>query len=166
MGAAPSQEERTLAGIAHLLILASFWGLLLALVIWWRERSRSPYAAFQAAQAFLYQLVVYCLEIVVALGLLFVGWFALAWFAAVFPAGGSRSDGSWILSIVLLLFLGFVVAVLAAAVLLLSLGTLVYAVYGAVRCFGGHPFRYVVIASLAERMVAATPESPHQSSPA
>jgi uncharacterized Tic20 family protein len=49
----PRDEERTLAGIAHLLILASIYGVLICLVIWWRERERSRYVAFQAAPAML-----------------------------------------------------------------------------------------------------------------
>jgi uncharacterized Tic20 family protein len=53
----PSAAERVLAAAAHVLLLLSVPGLLLATVIWLTQRRRSVYVATQARMAVIWQLV-------------------------------------------------------------------------------------------------------------
>lgn len=159
MNEQPRDEERTLAGIAHLLIFASIFGVLISLVIWWRERERSRYAAFHAAQAMLYQLAVYVLGFVLAFAVISVIWLPYLWFGPAPPdvsPEGEVFGPARIFGVVLLLTATFTAVAFS---LLVSLGASAYAIYGAMQCFRGRPFRYLVVAALAERLVPAAPRS-------
>ncbi len=63
----PSTEERTWAVIAHLSAIAMGMGLLLPIVGWSEQRSKSKYAAFQCLQALGYQSLGYTVWILVTL---------------------------------------------------------------------------------------------------
>jgi uncharacterized Tic20 family protein len=145
--------ERTLAGVAHLMILTSYVGVLVSLVIWWRERERSRYVAFQAAQAVLYQSCLYLLSILLGFGLLIALW--LPFFGLVLSPWGSDSPSGTAGALETLWIAGlFAIALgMVLAAVLLALGSVAYGVYAAVRCFQGRRFRYVLLARLAERMV-------------
>src|SRR5512139_3022010 len=59
-----SQNEKTLAGLAHGSILLSIFtsgigGIIAALVIWATQKEKSAYIAGQALQALVYQAVVF-----------------------------------------------------------------------------------------------------------
>ena len=59
-----TQEEKTLAGLAHGSIVLGLMsngigGVLAALVIWVVKKEKSPYLAFQAFQALVYQAIVF-----------------------------------------------------------------------------------------------------------
>ncbi len=151
----PRDVERTLAGVAHLLILASLWGAVISLVIWWRERQRSGYVGFQAAQAALYQIVVYIVGIVLAFMLVGLLWIP---FVAVWPLvlkASQEGESFGVVGSIWLLAIVSVAAITVAVSLLLSLGAIAYGLYAAIQCFRGRPFRYVLLARIAERM---TPE--------
>jgi uncharacterized Tic20 family protein len=155
----PRDEERTLAGIAHLLILASIYGVLIYLVIWRRERSRSRYVAFQAAQAMLYQFAVYILGVVPAFAAITVIWLPYIWFGPPLPdvsPEGEVFGPARIFGVVFLLVASFTAT---AFLLLVSFGAIAYAIYGAMQCFQRRPFRYLVVAALGERLVPAAPPS-------
>ncbi len=161
-GESPRDAERTLAGVAHLLILASLWGAVISLVIWWRERERSGYVGFHAAQAALYQIGVYILSIVFAFMLVGLLWipFVAVWPLVLRAGQEGESFGAagtiWLVSIV------GVASITVVASVFLSLGAIAYGVYAAIQCFRGRPFRYVLLARIAERM---TPEgSQHRDS--
>jgi uncharacterized Tic20 family protein len=73
----PTDDERALSLVAHVSIFISCAGVFIAAVTWIYAHDRMPYAAFQAAQAVLYQLAVIIVfmflliaTIVVALGIL------------------------------------------------------------------------------------------------
>ncbi len=53
----PHVLERLLAAIAHLLMLLSVPGLIVATLIWLSQRRRSPFIAMQARSAVLWQLL-------------------------------------------------------------------------------------------------------------
>jgi uncharacterized Tic20 family protein len=53
-----------MACISHLAIFVSSIGLIVAIGLWIYLRNKQPYAAFQAAQAVLYQLVVLILTFI------------------------------------------------------------------------------------------------------
>lgn len=155
----PPDGDRTLAGIAHLLILAAIYGVLICLAIWWRERERSRYVAFQAAQAMLYQIAVSILGFVLAFAAITVIWLSFIWFGPPLPdvsPEGEVFGPARIFGVVLLLAAAFTAIAFS---LLVSLGAIAYAIYGAIRCFQGQPFRYLVVAALAERLVPAAPPS-------
>ena len=154
----PSDQERTLAGIAHLLILASIYGVLLSLVIWWRERERSRYVAFQAAQAMIYQFGVYVLSILLAFAVIVVVWLPFIWVGPPVPDVSPEGEVFTAVRIFTFVFVLVVTIGIVMMALLLSLAAIVYAVYGAVRCFQGRPFRYLLVGPVAERLVP--PASP------
>jgi uncharacterized Tic20 family protein len=134
------RDERTLAGLAHGSILLGLFtngvgGILAALVIWLVQKEKSAYVAGQALQALVYQAVVFvvtmlawCCWGVLWMVVLFVPLFSnpTAWETAP-PAG------LWVGLILMLVPLG-----------IWGL-TILYGLWGAVRCFGGHDFKYAII---------------------
>ncbi len=96
-----------------------------ALLTWLVQRGKSGYVAAQALQAFVYQLAVLVVTPVLAIVWLFL-----------LVAGGGIDLGdppAWVLPTLIALPVG----VLGASVL--------HALLGAVRCLGGHDFRYALI---------------------
>src|SRR5215203_6067455 len=63
----PSNEERIWAVLAHLSALAMGMGLLLPVVGWSEQRSKSKYVSFQCLQALGYQSLGYTIWILVTL---------------------------------------------------------------------------------------------------
>jgi uncharacterized Tic20 family protein len=140
-----SQDERVLAGLAHVSILLGLFsngvgGIIAALVIWLTQRERSAYVAAQALQALVYQAVTF-----VVIMLAWCCWGAL-WmlmlFAPLFtnPAAYETAlpAGFWLGLLLMVAPLG-----------LWGL-TILYGLWGAARCFGGHDFRYVLIGNWVE----------------
>jgi len=137
---APTQDERMLAGLAHGSILLGVFtsgigGIITALVIWLVQKEKSAYAAGQALQALVYQAVVFIVTM-----LAWCCWGAL-WMLMIFvPLMGNPQAyeyappaGMW---------LGLVLMVVPIGIWGL---TILYALWGAVRCLGGHDFKYVII---------------------
>ena len=118
-------DERTWAMIAHLSILGNlvtgFLGPVAALVIYLVFKERSRYVAYQAMQAFVFQLV----------------WWVGAWALA-----GIVWTISGILSAVLI---GLLCMPLACLISFIPLGALVYGVVGGVQASQGQDFKYWLI---------------------
>ena len=118
-------DERTWAMIAHLSILGNlvtgFLGPVAALVIYLVYKERSRYVAYQAMQAFVFQLV----------------WWVGAWALA-----GIVWTISGILSAVLI---GLLCMPLACLISFIPLGALVYGVVGGVQASQGQDFKYWLI---------------------
>jgi uncharacterized Tic20 family protein len=150
---AVSQDERVLAGLAHSSILVGFFtngvgGIAAALVIWLTQKEKSDYAAFQALQALVYQVVTLFL-----VGLMWCCWGVL-WAAMIL--GPLFSDprvynheppaGLWI----------------GLALMIVPLGiwglTFIYGLWGGVRCFGGHDFKYAIIGNWLARQTLPSQE--------
>jgi uncharacterized Tic20 family protein len=148
----PSQDERTLACIAHLTILVSTIGWLIAIGIWIYTRSSQPYAAFQAAQAVVYQFVVMVVGAAVGIVVLFT-MAGVMGFGAV--AAGDIGTGAF--GVVAAAMVFGVLGILALASLLL----LAYAIYAAVRAYRGEPFRIPGIGAIAEAL-QPMPAADHQ----
>jgi uncharacterized Tic20 family protein len=134
-----SQDERMLAALAHGSILLGIptngiGGIGAALLIWLTQRDRSPYVAFQALQALVYQTVI-TLASLVLFGCWGVFWVLLLIPSAAMgaPNYGGPPVGFWV---------GF--GLLACPLGLLAVLTL-YGLWGAVRSFSGHDFRYFLI---------------------
>ena len=124
------EEARTWAMLAHLSVLLNlltgFLGVLAALGIYLAYRGRSRYVAFQAWQAFLFQLI--------------------------FWGGGTLLAAStWVVSSILTAILvGCLLMPLACVFSLLPIGAVVYGVLGALECNQGNDFRYYLVADWAE----------------
>jgi hypothetical protein len=137
---AVSQDEKVLAGLAHGSILlgavtSGIGGIVAALIIWLTQKDKSAYTAFQALQALVYQVAVTLLT--------FIAWccWGLLWMAMFLPQIMSNPEayqntpppGLWI---------GLFLMVIPLAIWGL---TLLYGLWGAVRCLGGHDFEYIIV---------------------
>ena len=135
-----SQNEKVLAGLAHGSILLGLFsnglgGIVAALVIWLIQKEKSAYVAAQALQALVYQALTFLITM-----LAWCCWGVL-WMALLLPPiladpaayENAVPPGMWtglILIIVPLVIWGI---------------TILYGLWGAARCLGGHDFRYAVI---------------------
>ena len=126
-------DERTWAMLAHLSVLLNlvtgFLGVAAALIIYLIYRDRSRYVAYQAMQAFMFQLVFWA-----GGGLLF----GAMW--AVVGALSAVLIGILLIPIALLLTFVF---------LLMPLAALVYGIIGAIGTSNGEDFRYWLIGDWA-----------------
>jgi uncharacterized Tic20 family protein len=139
-GTMSNQDERVLAALAHGSILigvltSGIGGIGVALLIRLTQRGKSSYAAFQALQALVYQVVTTVINVAI-----WTCW-GLAWMAMLLPPLLSNPSayeyappsGLWI---------GLLLMIVPAGVGVL---TVLYGLWGAVRCWGGHDFRYAII---------------------
>ena len=126
-------DERTWAMLAHLSVLLNlvtgFLGVGAALVIYFIYKDRSRYVAFQAMQAFLFQLVFW------AGGGLLIG---IMW--AVVGALSAILIGILLIPVAVVLTLIFLVFPLVA---------LIYGVIGAIKTSNGEDFRYWLVGDWA-----------------
>jgi uncharacterized Tic20 family protein len=135
-----TQDEKTLAGLAHGGIILGFFtsgvgGLLVALVIWLTQKEKSAYAAGQALQALIYQAVTFVLMI--------IAWccWAMLLMAMLFIPLSANPDAYatappasfWVAMVLMIVPFGFWGL------------TILYGLYGALRCFGGDDFKYAII---------------------
>lgn len=137
---APQQHERNFAAFAHGSILLSIFtngigGVAAALVIWLTQKEKSEYVRFQALQALVYQTATF---------VLFMGlWFCwgLAWMGLMIPPLVASPEAyqtappptMWV-------GLSLITVPICAGFL-----TMLYGLWGAIRTFAGHDFRYLVI---------------------
>ena len=135
-----SEEERVLAALAHgsiflSLLTSGLGGITVALVIWLVQRQKSAYAAFHALQAMVYHVVTIVVNVLVwaCWGILWMLMLLPPLFAN--PAAYEKAPpaGLWV---------GLILIIVPLAI---SGLTIVYGLWGAVRCLGGHDFRYAVI---------------------
>ena len=63
-----SQEERLMAALSHGSIVVSGMGIIVAVVVWLTQKEKFPYAARQAMQATIYQIVAMAAMIVAWIG--------------------------------------------------------------------------------------------------
>ncbi len=140
------QDERVLAALAHGSILLGvltngIGGIGTALVIWVTQKEKSAYATYQALQALVYQVVAF---IVVFLAWAFWGvlW-TLLLLVPIFANPGAYDNappaGLWV---------GLILMLVPIAI---SGLTVLYGLWGAARCLGGHDFRYAVIGRWLEK---------------
>lgn len=140
-----TQDERVLAGLAHGSILLGLFtngigGIVAALVIWLIQKEKSAYVAAQALQALIYQAITFIVTM-----LAWCCWGAL-WAVMFLPPMLSNPEayenvpppGLWI---------GLILMIVPFAIWGL---TILYGLWGAARCFGGHDFKYAVIGNWLE----------------
>jgi uncharacterized Tic20 family protein len=124
-----TSQENTWSMLAHLSILLNlftgFLGPVAALIIYLVYKDRSRYIAYQSLQSAIFQLITW-----IGVGLVIGG----LWLITL------------LLSVVLIGLLCMPFTLLATIILLLvPLASLVYGVYGAIRCSDGEDFRYWLV---------------------
>jgi uncharacterized Tic20 family protein len=140
-----SQDEKVLAGLAHGSILLGLFtsgigGIVTALVIWVTQKEKSAYVAGQALQAMVYQVATFLLTMFA-----WCCWGAL-WMLMFLPPMFSNPEayqyappaGLWV---------GLFLMVVPFGIWGL---TILYGLWGAVRCLGGHDFEYAIIGKWLE----------------
>lgn len=137
----PDQESRLLAAVAHAAVVAQGLGLLVGILVYISQRDRSRYAAFQALQAAVYQLI--SLIIIIGSWVVWGIFYALTWIP-LFMQIESAPDapppplfwvglGSMVIPFALMIILGL------------------YGLWGALRTWQGADFRYALVGRALER---------------
>jgi len=137
---ASDPEERSLAALAHGSILLNCFvpglGIIAAFAVWLTQRERSAYAAYQALQATVYQLIWALFPVAMTI----LGVMAVVG-GAVFSAATDSGAGLLALPLVVL----GILAVIAVALL-----GLLYALVAAYEAYQGRDFRYWLVGSLVK----------------
>jgi len=125
----PTQDERTLAALAHastlLNLVTGFLGLIVAGIIWLSYRDRSRFVAFQALQSAVFQLATL---VVVAI---------LAAITAV-----TWTISGLLTAVLIGLCLMPLALVLTLIVVLVLLAAIIYQLYAALQTYHGRDFEY------------------------
>ena len=142
---APTQDEKTLAGLAHGSILLGLFtsgvgGIIAALVIWATQKEKSPYAAAQALQAMVYQGVTFLITMVA-----WCCWGILYMMMIFVPL--VNNPGAYEAAPPAGLWVGMFLMIVPFGIWGLII---LYGLYGAVRCLGGHDFKYAIIGNWLE----------------
>ena len=139
-----NRDERTMAGLAHASVVIFGMGIIASVILWASEKDRSRYVAYQALQATVYHIVGFCIFMAGMMCWL------LLYFASFIPLMVSATQGSEELP------LAFILSMLLMVVPLIFMGLwMIGGLWGAVRAFQGHDFRYVAIGEWVERWMAA-----------
>jgi uncharacterized Tic20 family protein len=152
-----TQDERTMAALAHASVVLTFilalgtgglgglLGILVPLLIWLTYKEKSAYVSFQALQATVFQAVSILLMVVVlavSIVLIVVGWTISGALTAV------------LIGLCLMPFALLITVVLALLVLILPLAQLGYGLYAAYETYQGRDFRYWLVGENLEKEMA------------
>ncbi|NDJ34707.1 MAG: DUF4870 domain-containing protein [Chloroflexi bacterium] len=134
-----SAESRLLAALAHAAIITQALGVVVGVIVYLNQRSKSAYAAFQALQAAVYQTVT--LIIVILSWIVWTACYLLSFVPLLALAPNPDEPGVlfWVVLGSLVLPLG----------LMVLLG--IYGLIGALSVWGGNDFRYAIIGPWLER---------------
>jgi len=153
----PNQDDRILAGLAHLSLIIPFMGLLAPVVIWATQKDKSEFVGFQALQALAYQLagmlcwIAFFARYFCSFFISFAGTM-LAVLAT--PLAETNFEELESLAMVLVTIISILPAFLPFAVfgcmLLLGITFVIYGIVGAVSVFQGKDFRYIVVGKRVE----------------
>jgi len=139
-GTTITQNERVLAALAHGSVLmgvltGGLGGIFVALVVWLAEKEKSAYVAYQALQALVYQIVTMVVAAVFWMAWLamWMGMILLPVFANPNAYESAPPAGLWV---------GLILLIVPIAVTKLLV---LYGLWGALRCLGGHAFRYALV---------------------
>jgi uncharacterized Tic20 family protein len=140
-----TQDEKVLAGLAHGSVLLGIFtngigGIASALVIWLVQKEKSAYVAAQALQALVYQVLVFLVTM-----LAWCCW-GMLWMVLLLPPLMSN-PGAYENTPPPGLWLGLVLMVIPLGIWGL---TILYGLWGAVRCLGGRDFSYAIIGKWLE----------------
>lgn len=135
-----TQDEKALAALAHGSVLLGIFtngmgGIVTALVIWLIQKEKSAYVAFQALQALVYQAVTF---LVMMLGLCCWG----IWFTAMMLVPLLSNPDAYQTAPPAGFWVGMASMVIPFGIWGL---TILYGLWAAARCLGGHNFKYAII---------------------
>ncbi len=136
-----TQDERTLAALAHVSVLLPLMGVIAPIVIWVTQKDRSRFVSFQSLQAIAYQLLmiaIWFLGIACYMGSIFLTAFTFMLPGTPIPSGGPPA----------FFFIPFVVIFGMLALMGLMV---IYGIVAAVLTFQGKDFRYILIGQWIER---------------
>jgi uncharacterized Tic20 family protein len=142
---APTRDEKTLAGLAHGSILlglatSGVGGIVAALVIWATQKEKSPYAAAQALQAMVYQAVTF--------GIMMIAWCCwIGLYMMMIFVPLVNNPGAYEAAPPAGLWVGMFLMIVPVGIWGLII---LYGLYGAARCLGGHDFKYAIIGNWLE----------------
>jgi uncharacterized Tic20 family protein len=141
-----TQDEKTLAGLAHGSVLLGIFtngvgGIVAALVIWVLQREKSAYAAGQALQALVYQALTFLVTM-----LAWCCWGILYTVMILVPIAGN--PGAYDAAPPASLWIGLGLMIIPIVIWGVFI---VYGLYGAARCFGGHDFQYAIVGKWLEK---------------
>jgi uncharacterized Tic20 family protein len=130
-----TQNDRTMAGLAHLAVIVPFWGLIASIVIWATQKDKSTFVVFHAIQA-----VVYQVTLILGMGCYMISFFSM------FTSMSSAS--SELNTVPAGFFLPFIVM---GGIFFVYLVFIIYGVVAAVMIFTGKNFRYVLLGGWIEK---------------
>jgi len=142
---ARTKDDKTLAALAHGSIVLGLFtngvgGIVAALMIWATQKEKSPYAAAQALQSMVYQGLTFMITM-----LAWCCWGILYALMIVVPL--VSNPGAYEVAPPAGLWVGLLLMVVPFGIWGL---TILYGLYGAVRCYGGHDFKYAIIGDWLE----------------
>ena len=138
-----SQEERTMAALAHGSILlgvltSGVGGIFVAMIIWLNQREKSAYVAYQALQALVYQTSVLFLTVIG-----FCLWGMVFTFSIIPPMFANPELYQY--SPPPTMWFGMSMLIFPCGLWLI---TILYGVWGAIRSYSGDDFKYIVVGKL------------------
>lgn len=139
-----TQDERVMAAVAHPTIIFSAVGLIGPLVIWGTQREKSPFLAFQALQAAVYQFML-LLGGMLAGALYMCSFFSVPVTALLFAP---LDEGAALCLPFLTFSCTFGILFL---ILLAWLAYVGYGLFGAISALQGRDFRYVFLGPWLDR---------------
>jgi uncharacterized Tic20 family protein len=149
----PTSEERVLAALAHVGIIANIFnliGIVGAVLIWFFQQKKSQYVASHALQALVFQVLT--VVIYIPLFLMWVGSMVLSLLPAIRRPDLYPSD--WPFLFWLVLVVGMVI------LLLFALVVSIYGLVGAYTAWRGRPFRYGPVQRFILLHQVSTSQSP------
>lgn len=139
---APTQNDRIMAGLAHITAILPLMGIIAPIVIWATQKDKSEFVAFQALQAVVYQLTM-ILAWFVGMGCYMVSFFGL--FLTI-PFAESSAPGAP--TEMLGFFMPFVIM---GAIFLGGAVFVIYGIVAAIMTVQGKDFRYALIGKRLEQ---------------
>lgn len=140
-----TQDERLMAALAHGSIIAGQMGIIAAIAVYLTQKDKSLYAARQAAQAAVYQLVGF---LVIILGWACWGVFYAATFIPIINDPNQFNDAPppifWV----------GMVSMICPFILMGIWGF--YGIFGAIQAWMGKDFKYAVIGNIIEQRFTDT----------
>lgn len=136
------QEHRLLAALSHASVLLTGFGVLIPLIIYVTNKSKSAYLGFHTLQALFYQLIGCLISLLAPCCL--IGVTILPVIGATMPGNETLFEPSMIVMMVFLTIM----------ILLVALGGVAYVIYGmvgAIQAYQGKDFRYAIIGKQIEK---------------
>ncbi len=139
-------EDQLVAALGHLGAFLPFFGMLLALVIWLTQKTRSRWLGFQALQALIFQGIAFALYYLVSLGMT-AGYFLFALPLIALSESGWGDRAPFLLLPFMALFFGMLLLLMSAA-----FGYYLLAALAAIHTLRGKDYRYPWIGKLTENL--------------